>query len=343
MKKIISMLLTVVIVVLTVTANTGCFFSTDMKTQEITGVSSSYTKELNAEDFTLNAQAMGKLSFESSDEYVATVTQEGVVDVKNVGTAIIIIKAEATEMYQEAFKMVKIYVEDVNSNTISSKDPSNTITSDVICETTDSNVTCKSMACEFPTYIGKVCAIFKNYNNYPVKINVTCVFYDENGKMLETKTNSIFCLGYLESGVSAFNQPSFPEGYKTLTYAKYKITYTVEPKSSAYSTYTSYNNKIKVLSTVEGEDKLSVEVKNASGKTLHHSPYFAIVFYNEKDQLIGYRFTSVEPEIKEPGTIGYFSTYYPYDSVTHQYVKPARFEIYPTSAYTVKYLSLIHI
>ena len=311
MKKIIAMLLTVVIAVSVVFSAVVTTNAAGKKAQKITGVNSSYTKELKAKNFTLKAKAQGKLSFKSSDKYVATVTKKGVVDVKHVGTATITIKAKATAKYKEAVKKVKIYV---------------------------GNVTCKAKVNVIPSYdFGDVCALFKNYYNYPVSISATCVFYDANGSMVDTSTGSIYCLGYSETNVINFNSPSDSSDYMTPGYSKYKITYTVKPTGSSYANYTSYNKKIKVLSTGESEDRLSVEVKNTSGKTLQYSPYFAVVFYDEKDQVIGYRFTSVQPEIKEPGTIGYFSTYYPYDSVTHQYVKPARVEIYPTSAYTIKY------
>lgn len=311
MKKIISILLTVVIAVSVVFSAAVTSNAAKKKAQKITGVKSSYTKELKAKNFTLKAKAKGKLSFKSSDKYVATVTKKGVVDVKHVGTATITIKAKATAKYKEAVKKVKIYV---------------------------GNVTCKTKVNVLPSSsLGEVCGIFKNYYNYPVSIDATCVYYDKAGKMVATKSSSIFCLGYLESGVAHFSAPSISEDYQTPTYVKYKIAYTVKPMNSSYVTYTSYNNKIKVLNTGESEDSLSVEVKNASGKTLNYSPYFTVLFYDEKDQLIGWRFTSVQPEIKEPGTIGYFSTIYPYSSTEHRYVKPARTEIYPSSAYTVKY------
>ena len=310
MKKIIAMLLTVVIAVSVVFSAVVTTNAAGKKAQKITGVNSSYTKELKAKNFALKAKAKGKLSFKSSDKYVATVSNKGVVDVKHVGTATITIKAKATAKYKEAVKKVKIYV---------------------------GNVTCKTKVNVIPSPgYGSICALFKNYYNYPVSIDATCVFYDANGSMVDTSTGSIYCLGYSETNVIDFNAPSSPD-YVTPGYSKYKVTYTVRPTGDAYSSYTSYNKKMKVLSTGESEDRLSVEVKNTSGKTLNYNPYFAVLFYNEKDQLIGYKFDYAQPGIKEPGSIGYFSVYYPYNELTHQYVKPARVEIYPTSAYIAKY------
>ena len=57
MKKIIAMLLTVVIAVSVVFSAVVTTNAAGKKTQKITGVNSSYTKELKAKNFTLKAKA----------------------------------------------------------------------------------------------------------------------------------------------------------------------------------------------------------------------------------------------------------------------------------------------
>lgn len=77
--------------------------------QEITGTDS-YEKKVGDTAFTLDAEAEGKLSYESDNEDVAVVSKSGKVHIIGEGTATITVKAEATDTKTEATKTITITV-----------------------------------------------------------------------------------------------------------------------------------------------------------------------------------------------------------------------------------------
>lgn len=306
-KRIVSIVLSVVMIMGVMTASIFTTNAAKKKAQKITGVSSSYSKSVKAKNFTLKAKAKTKLTFKSSNKSVATVTKKGVVDVKKIGTATITITAKGNSKYKTAAKKVKINV---------------------------GNITVKNQVCTRGSYTGDVFSVFTNYYNYPVEIRATAVFFDDAGKPIKTYSDSIYCLGYKESNVCHFSCP-VDENYDTVPYAKYKVTYTYSSKNTSYATYTSYNSKITCKCNVTDTD-LVVEAKN-NGKTLKYDPYFAILFYDENKDIIGYSFRECDPDITKKGSTGYFDTMLPYDSQEGSYITPFTYKIFVTSAYTVMY------
>lgn len=81
----------------------------DRTAQEITGTES-YEKKVGDNAFVLDAQAEGKLSYESDNEDVAVVSKAGKVHIIGEGTATITVKAEATDTKTEATKTITINV-----------------------------------------------------------------------------------------------------------------------------------------------------------------------------------------------------------------------------------------
>ena len=79
-------------------------------TQTITVGASSYTKTLSSAAFSLKAKASGKLTYQSSNTKVVTVSSAGKVTVKGVGKATITITAAATTNYKKATKTVTVTV-----------------------------------------------------------------------------------------------------------------------------------------------------------------------------------------------------------------------------------------
>ena len=276
--------------------------------QVITGVKSSYVKSVKDKNFTLKAKAKGKISYSSNNKKVATVSKKGVVDVKSVGTATITIKAKATSKYKEAVKKVKINVGSIG-------------------------LTHKTIANNYND--AGVVAFFKNNYNEPVIIDATCVFYDSNKKMIDVKNDSAHHVGSKQTTALMFRTPLDKE-YNKVNYASYKISYTVKFSSSDYVKYTSFYDKIKINAD-RADNNLSVEVKNTSSKDMSYNAYFAVVYYDKDKNVIGYNFESSTPAITKGGSVGYFSTYYPYDNNTHDYVTPASYDIFVASAYNYKY------
>lgn len=77
--------------------------------QTISG-SGSFTKTYGASPFSLGAKAQGRLTYESSNPGVASVSSSGIVTIKSAGTANITIRAAATDYYEAANKTVRITV-----------------------------------------------------------------------------------------------------------------------------------------------------------------------------------------------------------------------------------------
>lgn len=81
----------------------------DRTPQEIKGTSS-YEKKVGDAAFTLDAEAEGKLSYESDNEDVVVVSKSGKVNIVGEGTATITVKAAATETKTEAAKTIRVTV-----------------------------------------------------------------------------------------------------------------------------------------------------------------------------------------------------------------------------------------
>lgn len=81
--------------------------------QTVTSRFTKFNKTVGSPDFRITGVTTdgdGKISFESSDKSVASVTSGGKVSVKGVGTAIITIKASETENYGEGIRRVTVKV-----------------------------------------------------------------------------------------------------------------------------------------------------------------------------------------------------------------------------------------
>ncbi|MGN1165803.1 MAG: CAP domain-containing protein [Lachnospiraceae bacterium] len=70
----------------------------------------SYSKTYGSKPFVLNAKATGKLSYRSSNNSIATVSDTGNVTLKSPGKVTITISAAATENYNEATKQITITI-----------------------------------------------------------------------------------------------------------------------------------------------------------------------------------------------------------------------------------------
>lgn len=89
----------------------------DRAAQEITGTES-YEKKVGDAAFTLDANAEGKLSYESDNEDVVVVSKTGKVHIIGEGTATITVKAEATDTKIEATKTITVTVSKADTTTV---------------------------------------------------------------------------------------------------------------------------------------------------------------------------------------------------------------------------------
>ena len=82
--------------------------NTDMKTQEITNVSSVYKRSVG-QSFTLKPKAEGEITYQTSNQKVATVNSNGKVTVKGTGKATITVTAKVTSTYSKCVKKITVY------------------------------------------------------------------------------------------------------------------------------------------------------------------------------------------------------------------------------------------
>lgn len=80
----------------------------DMKTQEITNISSVYKRSVG-QSFTLKPKAEGEITYQTSNQKVATVNSKGKVTVKGTGKATITVTAKATSTYSNCVKKITVY------------------------------------------------------------------------------------------------------------------------------------------------------------------------------------------------------------------------------------------
>ena len=88
----------------------ACIYYAVLVEQDIYVPEEEYTLSYGARPFDLEAEAETDLAYVSSNENVATVSEDGIVTIKGVGTATITITAEETEVYLSATTTVKIIV-----------------------------------------------------------------------------------------------------------------------------------------------------------------------------------------------------------------------------------------
>lgn len=88
--------------------------------QEISGVKAEYIKSVNSKAYKLKAitNGDGKLSYKSSNKNVVTVSKNGKVTIKGIGSAKITITATETSKYEDASKKITITVRPIKSKIV---------------------------------------------------------------------------------------------------------------------------------------------------------------------------------------------------------------------------------
>lgn len=178
------------------------------------------------------------------------------------------------------------------------------------------NISIKYASCDNHTV-----AIITNKNKYPVSLSASMVFYDKEKNMLDTSSDSNYCIGSKRTCVLTFLHPYDDNGY--IKPAKHKMSYTVES-----SLYTDYSSKITCKSNL-GLDSVITKVKNTSKKDLD-TIFLTCLMYDDNGKLIEVEEHYVD--CNDAKSTAYCSFNYPHDS-DYETIIPASFKVYVNHAY----------
>lgn len=178
------------------------------------------------------------------------------------------------------------------------------------------NISIKYASCDDYTV-----AIVTNKNKYPVSLSATMVFYDKEKNMLDTSSDSNYCIGSKKTCVLKFLHPYDDNGY--IKPAKHKMSYTIKS-----SNYIDYSSKITCKSNL-GIDSIVTKVKNTGKKDLD-TIHLTCLMYDKKGNLIGVEYHYADCE--DAKSTAYCSFDYPYNS-NYDTIIPASYKVYVDHAY----------
>ena len=169
----------------------------------------------------------------------------------------------------------------------------------------------------------KVVGIFTNNYKYDVSITPKMVFYDVNGKMLDSSTDYNYCLGVGKTCALYFSNP-YDSDYNYIDYAEYKVSLNVEK-----SYYVDLSENISVDSNV-GTSSVMIEFTNKTGKKID-ALQASIVYYDKNGKVIGYDYCY--PKCEKANSVDVASISLPYDEITYDDIDFASYKIFINYAY----------
>lgn len=220
--------------------------SSEKATQNITGASQ-FEKTIDDVPFSLGAKAKGRLTYQSGNTKVVTVSSSGFVTIKGVGTADIIIKAAETDQYQSASKTVTIIVKDRPQNS----DDSNGSMDDMGNDNDGDNdnddedlVLDEGLAIVGPSAFRKVYGAEPFYLNAAVSGSGKLYYETENSQVVHVDNNGLVTLngtGKTWIVVTAVNEETGRETVK-------KVAITIVPERASITRVSALKNgKLKVV------------------------------------------------------------------------------------------------
>ncbi|MBB2181449.1 Ig domain-containing protein [Lachnospiraceae bacterium MD1] len=149
-----------------------------------------------------------------------------------------------------------------------------------------------------------VIVILENKYSHDIRLEATCVYYDESGDMIGKSSADNY---YFNAGNSCaiYLYGPYDGNFNDVPYSNYKITYKVEETSSYY---TSNLKDIKVEANF-GVDNVMAEVTNTGNKEAEFT-VISVVFY-KNNNVVGYSYTYAD--VKEPGSTEYIDFSLPRD------------------------------
>lgn len=124
-----------------------------------------------------------------------------------------------------------------------------------------------------------IVAIYKNKNDYPVKLTGKMKFLDSDKSAIKTLKDVNYCLAAKSSAVIFYPAPYDSNG-NYINYTSYKGSFSVSKTS-----YKSYSSKIKVSKSINTIDTNFSAINN-SGKNLENIR-ISILFYDSNGEILG--------------------------------------------------------
>lgn len=214
------------------------------------------------------------VKWKSSKKSVATVSKRGKVTAKSEGTSIITAKVG-----KRKYKC-KVTVKDKFN-------PDDAL---------------KNLECTYHEYDNNIVAIIKNNYKYTIKLHATVVFYSASDEMLDTRSDSNFCLGSGNTCLFYFYGPTATD-YDEVGYDHYKIIY-----SCSESIATDISDQINITHN-EARYKIMAEVKN-TGKKKCDTAKVAILFFQD-DNVVGY--SDLLANVENPDSFDFLKFRFPRD------------------------------
>lgn len=243
-----------------------------------------------------------KIKWTTSNKKVATVSKKGKVKAKKKGNC----KIYARVGKKKLTCKVTVKPKKKAKKKTTANNNNNTYTN---------NVTWRS----YGTNDGVVILVKNNYS-YTVGVDVDCLFYDSNGKLLEKGSDSNYALesGY-ECALFAWNPNS--------NWTSHKINLKVLDAKNVVANASKINMAFNV-----GNENVMIQAKNNGIKVF--STEIAVVYY-KNNRVIGYgrRY----PEVSNPGAIDYLEIPFPYDS-DYNAITPDRYVVYVNHSYTYNWM-----
>lgn len=263
-------------------------FAVDKADQTIALAKDAYTVAMGTTSFNLGAKATTALKYETSNDKVATVDENGKVTLKGVGTAEIKITAQADDNYNEAVKTVKITVVKGNGSlTTKAKSTVNTAVGSKSF-TLGAKATA-GMKVSYTSSNKKVVTVSSNGTVSVKGTGIATITVTASGSNYNTITKKITVK------VSPKKQSVKAKAAKkklTVTWTKdknatgYQVQIATKKTFKGAKTYTvkSYKTNKKVISKLKSKKTYYVRVRayKTSGKTKLYGAYSTVKSYKVK-------------------------------------------------------------
>ena len=242
-----------------------------------------------------------KVKWSSNSTNIATVSSKGKVTAKSMGTAKITAKLSCGKKY--------------------------TCKLNVTVPAYSKNVSVKNYRMK---YNRGVVSVLTNKNSVSVNASIQVVFYDKNGNLLDSKTNSTICLEPKKSAALKVSAPYDSNTYEYINFASYKVIVSAEKSVDKYrgTKYISLD-----INNSPATNKLVVGVTNTGSKDLSYI-VISTVFFNENNECIGYDYHYANSTTA--GTTDYLNFNYPYDD-NYNTIVPDHWKVYINEAYAYVY------
>ncbi len=182
----------------------------------------------------------------------------------------------------------------------------------------------KIFATYYDTKEGIVAIIHNDFVDC-VRVTATVLYYDESGKLIDTRNDTCYAVGTGKTVAIKVSGP-YSSSYNRLEYDSFEVKLSAD--RSVYKN-SDLGNQYISLETNDTGDKLIVTATN-TGENDYSFIQLAVVFYDEYGNCIGYNYKYANCE--KAGTTDYMNFNFPYDS-QYNTIVPDSYEVYLNYAY----------